>query len=962
MTKKVTRVDKTVDLRKQTEDEMRASEERYRGLLTHLDAGVVVHAADTSVIMNNPRASALLGLSDKQMRGKLAIDPKWKFLKENRKPFPIEEYPVNQIASKRQAIKNLVLGINRPATNDVVWVSVNGFPVLDDQGEISEIVISFIDITDRKQAELALQDKNEEYEALNEELRSSVEELQAATEELRAQNEELQQQEVALRESEKRYRLIAENTADLISILDMNMNFTYVSPATMSLRGFTVEEAMGQTLEQVLTPESMRLGLAVFEEELQQEANGTADPDRTRILELEEYKKDGSIIWVEVSLSFLRDKDNKPFEIIIVSRDITDRKRAEESLQQEQLFSKSIIDSLPNIYFLYNYPECKLVGWNKRHETDLGYTADELKDRHVMDFHAPENNELIMTAIKTVMEAGYGSAEDVLVTKDGRQIPYFSTAVRFDSKGKSYFMGICEDITERKQAEQSLRLFKELVEHSSDAIGMSTPEGKHYYQNEAFYRLFGNIGDNPPETVYVDKAIGKQVFDTIMGGGSWQDEVKMFKKDGTILNIFERAYAIKNPNDCVIGLVGLHTDITSRRQAEEEKRDLEERLTRSEKMEALGLLAGGVAHDLNNVLGIVVGYAELILSTADEKNPIREDLVTIMDAGQRAAAIVDDLLTLARRGVVGRKILNLNKLISDFHKSSQLRKLLSYNHHVQIKTDLEHDLLNISGSSVHLEKTLYNLVSNAAEAMTKGGTITIKTTNRYIDKPVHGYDTIRKGDYVVLSVSDTGEGISESDLKRIFEPFYTKKIMGRSGTGLGLSVVWGTVKDHLGYIDVQSEEGKGTTFSLYFLITREDIPSESVTVSLSEYMGKGQSILVVDDVKQQRDLASRLLKSLNYNVMSAASGEDAVEYLKDHKVDLLILDMIMDPGMDGLDTYKSVLKIHPKQKAIIVSGFSESDRVHDAQALGAGAYVKKPYVIEKLGMAVKEELERRNSP
>jgi two-component system cell cycle sensor histidine kinase/response regulator CckA len=164
------------------------------------------------------------------------------------------------------------------------------------------------------------------------------------------------------------------------------------------------------------------------------------------------------------------------------------------------------------------------------------------------------------------------------------------------------------------------------------------------------------------------------------------------------------------------------------------------------------------------------------------------------------------------------------------------------------------------------------------------------------------------------------------------------------------------VKDHQGYIDVQSEEGKGTTFTLYFQITREDITAEASAVSMSEYLGKGESILVIDDVKKQRDLASRMLKSLNYNVASASSGEDAVEYLKDHKIDLLVLDMIMDPGMDGLDTYKSVLKINQKQKAIIVSGFSESDRVYDAQALGAGAYVKKPYVIEKLGMAVKKEL------
>ena len=371
------------------------------------------------------------------------------------------------------------------------------------------------------------------------------------------------------------------------------------------------------------------------------------------------------------------------------------------------------------------------------------------------------------------------------------------------------------------------------------------------------------------------------------------------------------------------------------------------------------MLAGGVAHDLNNVLGIVVGYAELVLDAIDEKSPLRKDLKTIFDGGQKAAAIVEDLLTLARRGVVGKQVLNLNKLITDFKKSPQWEKLLTYHPHASIKTDLDPDLLNIAASSVHLEKTLYNLVSNASEAMTKGGNINIKTSNQYVDKPISGYDTILEGDYVVLSVTDEGEGISETDLKRIFEPFYTKKIMGRSGTGLGLSVVWGTVKDHQGYIDVQSEEGKGTTFTLYFLITRENIEEESLAVSMSEYLGNGQTLLIVDDVKDQRDLAARLLTSLNYKVSSVPSGEEAIKYLKDNQPDLIVLDMIMDPGMDGLDTYKGILAINPKQKAIIVSGFSESDRVKEAKVIGAGAYIKKPYIKEKLGLAVKKELARK---
>ena len=217
---------------------------------------------------------------------------------------------------------------------------------------------------------------------------------------------------------------------------------------------------------------------------------------------------------------------------------------------------------------------------------------------------------------------------------------------------------------------------------------------------------------------------------------------------------------------------------------------------------------------------------------------------------------------------------------------------------------------------------------------------------------------MQEGDYVVLTVSDEGEGITDDDMKRIFEPFYTKKAMGRSGTGLGLAVVWGTVKDHGGYIDVRSARGKGTTFTLYFPVTRAEAEEDEV-ITLGEYMGRGEKILVVDDMKDQRDLAGRILTKLNYRVETVASGEEAVEHLKVKEADLIVLDMIMDPGIDGFETYRQILQIRPKQKAIIVSGFAETDRVNMAQSMGAGAFVRKPYIKERIGLAVRKELDRQ---
>jgi CheY-like chemotaxis protein len=244
--------------------------------------------------------------------------------------------------------------------------------------------------------------------------------------------------------------------------------------------------------------------------------------------------------------------------------------------------------------------------------------------------------------------------------------------------------------------------------------------------------------------------------------------------------------------------------------------------------------------------------------------------------------------------------------------------------------------------------------------MLEGGTITIRSENRHADKPINTFDDIGKGDYVTLTVTDTGIGISSKDMERIFEPFYTKKDMGRSGTGLGMAVVWGTVKDHRGYIDIKSREGQGTTITLYFPVTRKELVTDSELVSLEEIKGNGESILIIDDVLEQRQIASEMLEKLGYAVTTAASGEEAVDYMADHSADLIVLDMIMDPGIDGLETYKKILKLHPGQKTIIASGYSESDRVKEAQKIGAGVYIKKPYLIEKFGRTVKKELEGGN--
>jgi two-component system cell cycle sensor histidine kinase/response regulator CckA len=519
---------------------------------------------------------------------------------------------------------------------------------------------------------------------------------------------------------------------------------------------------------------------------------------------------------------------------------------------------------------------------------------------------------------------------------------------------------LIKEINYRKDAEEALRESEEKYRNlfNNAQVGLyrtRITDGKFVEANDALARMFGyenraDILDSEYMTSdnYVDPGTREKLLAILREHNEFINfEARLYRKDRSVawFRYSGRIYPEKGYVE------GIGADIT------EEKR-LKKRLLQSQKMEAVGTLAGGVAHDLNNILSGLVSYPELLLMDIPEDSPLRKPILTIKDSGQKATVIVQDLLTLARRGVAITEVVNLNDIVYDYLKSPEHEKLRSFHPGAEFKINLTPDLLNILGSPVHLSKTIMNLISNAAEAMPDTGTVTISTSNQYLDKPVRGYEDVKEGDYVVLSVVDSGVGMSEEDLARIFEPFYTKKVMGRSGTGLGMAVVWGTVKDHNGYIDVQSKEGEGTSFTLYFSVTRKKRTKDKSSLPIKEYMGKGESVLVVDDVEEQRIIATGMLKKLGYSVMTVSSGEEAVAYMKNNSADLIVLDMIMDPGINGRETYQRIINLHPNQKAVIASGFSETGDVKAAQELGAGQYIKKPYTLEKIGIAIRDELKK----
>ncbi len=649
-------------------------------------------------------------------------------------------------------------------------------------------------------------------------------------------------------------------------------------------------------------------------------------------------------------------------------------KEDKERLQQ-------ITDNMAEVFWLIELATMQIIYvsnafekiWQKKCE-DL-YKDAKLK----MKMIHTEDRDRVDEAFNAMIESGEFKEEYRIIRKDGSQrwISDRGFTIR-DENGKLIRLaGIAEDITEKKLIEVELRQsderYKQMMLQSPAVMELYDMSGLQIDVNTAYEELWGFPASTTVNNFNVLKS--KEVVDTGLihfinrayaGEAVRLPEYQFNPKGetesggfGRVRWLSTRIYPIKNKDGKVINIIITHEDVSDRKYAEIEKVDLELKMQRLKNMELLGTIAGGVAHDLNNILTPLVGYPDLLLDQIPANSPMRKKLLAIMKSGEKAAAIVQDLLTFTRRGVQTYEVVNLNAIINEQLESIEALTFKKRFPKVSLEVNYDEFLLNIMGSPIQLSKAIMNLISNAYEAVSsKNGKVNVSVQNCYLDHALKGFDKMEEGEYVLLKVSDNGSGISKEDLPKIFEPFYTKKNMGKSGTGLGMTIVYGTIVDHKGYINVESTIDEGTTFSLYFPITRVKQNSKTKLESFNSLKGNLEEILVIDDVKHQRILTESMLSSLNYKVSLAASGEEAIEFLKSHKVDLIILDMIMEPGIDGLETYKKILEIHPKQKAIIASGYSETDRVQEAQRLGACEYIKKPFIRKKIGTAIKNELNR----
>lgn len=768
----------------------------------------------------------------------------------------------------------------------------------------------------------------------------------------------------ALEKSEANYRNHFITISDVIYTVDLDYCILSISPSVERILGYTPEEIMGRNFAElnILPVEYM--------EQAYRNSQLLFSGKQTHASLYEFIAKNGTKKYGEISGSPVS-RDGKVVGALCVARDVTERIRAENAVAESERRFRDIFDNVSDVLFFHDLEGYLNVGQiNKAGLTMWGIGFDQDAKISIKDVITPQYRHEFEGYIQRVWTKGKDEGYvTILDSKGTERVLEYRNSLVYEGGAPIGVRGSARDISDRIRAEMALKRSEEkyrtILKEIEDGYYEVDTGGTFTFYNDSMCTLLGYSRDEMTamnNRQFADKDSAKNIYETfnrvfITGESDRGFVWELVKKDGARIHVETSVSLIRDNEGNSVGFRGFCRDVTKRVQEEEERKKLEHRLQQAKKMEAIGTLAGGVAHDLNNILSGLVSYPELILMDLPVDDPLRKPISTIQLSGEKAAAIVQDLLTLARRGVSTTEVINPYSIISEYMKSPELLKLKADYPGVRIDAHCDPDLLPILGSPFHLGKTITNLVTNAAEAIYAEGTVIITARNAYLDKPPKGYDKVKEGEYIAITVTDNGAGISDEDRERIFEPFYTKKVMGRSGTGLGMTVVWGTVQDHHGYIEIGGKEGEGTVLTIYLPVTRAAIKDRPAR-DIQDFMGHGETIIVVDDVDLQRDIATRILTRLGYSVLSFASGEEAVGHMKDHSADLMVLDMIMDPGIDGLETYRRVLKHHPGQKVIIASGYSETRQVRELQKLGAGAYIKKPYLIETLGLAIRNELNK----
>lgn len=594
----------------------------------------------------------------------------------------------------------------------------------------------------------------------------------------------------------------------------------------------------------------------------------------------------------------------------------------------------------------------KLV--NEKTKELTGYSGEELTSRPFIEFiHRDDRNLVLDRHIQRL--SGYGEQQKYsfrIIHRSGAMRWGEISAVRIEWDGADATLNFLNDITDRKRVEEKMIQQADAMDAAIDGMALLNEEGQYVYLNKAHVQLYGyeHTGELLGKSWKILYDSGElqrfeaTVIPEIHKSGSWQGEALGMKKDGSTFNQELSLTALDHG-----GLICIVRDITRYKRTEEEREKLREQLNRVERLDSIGTLAGGIAHDFNNLLMGIQGNAVLMMNDVDSSHPHYKRLKSIEEHVSSGAELTGQLLGFSRGGRYHVKPVSIDTIIK---KSSSMfgrtKKELS------IHEKYSHDPCIVEVDSAQLEQVFMNLFVNAWQAMPNGGDICVETQRAVLTKGEVLYDDVKPGSYVKVTVTDSGTGMDKTTIDRIFDPFFTTKAMGR-GTGLGLATAYGIIKGHGGMITVNSEPGRGTTFTLYIPASDKDPEEEQKT---TESLLRGtETILLVDDEKMILDVSMDMLKSLGYHVYAVESVQEAIDLYKEKKseIDMVIMDMIM-PGISGRGFFDQLKAINPDVKVLLASGYSIKGQAQAIINQGCDGFIQKPFLLEKLSQSVRKVL------
>jgi two-component system, cell cycle sensor histidine kinase and response regulator CckA len=638
---------------------------------------------------------------------------------------------------------------------------------------------------------------------------------------------------------------------------------------------------------------------------------------------------------------------------------VIQRKRAETGLRESEEKFRLAFHTSPDSINLNRFDDGVYIDINDGFTKILGYTRDEVIDKSSLSLNIWENPEDRQRLVEGLKASGdVENLEARFVGKDGLIRWGLMSARVIQVNGENLIISITRDITDRKRAEEDRDRLISAMEQAGEVFVITDEKGGIQYVNPAFERITGYtqdeaVGKNPRilKSGVQDGDFYRSMWDTLTRGGVWRGRIVNRRKDGALYTEEATISPVCDSAGKITNFIAVKRDIT-------EAIKLENQLRQAQKVDSIGRLAGGVAHDLNNLLSPILGYSEMLLDDLGANDARRAYAGEVLRAGYRSRDLVKQLLAFSRKQTLEYRPMDLNQILSDFEKL--LYRTIPED--VRIHLALSSGIGTVMADIGQIEQVIMNLVVNAADAMANGGTLTIETEMAVLDdRYAAGHPGVTPGTFVLLAISDTGCGMDEETRNNIFEPFFSTK--GEQGTGLGLATVYGIVKQHDGNIWVYSEPGKGTTFKVYLPVAGKAAADERFEAKNVMEIKGSETVLLVEDNAQVRHLAHAILKQKGYHVLVEKDGADALAALAAHEgpVDLLLSDVVM-PGMNGRELYDNVVERHPGMKVLYMSGYSTNVVAHRGVLDEGVQFIQKPFTVQGLALKVREVLDNAKVP